>query len=453
MVYKRFRLNCVLRVLLISATIYLLFYLLFQTQFYAATLIIAMLSVYQIYSLIHYVEKTNRDLARFLDAIKHSDFSQSFSGAGLGSSFDELKAAFTVVLDRFRKARAEKEEHYRYLQTVVQHVGIGLIAFRSDGDVELINTAAKRLLRIPYLRSVHALERRSETLAKILVAMKSGEKKLVQLSDEDEILQLAIYATEFRMREQNFTLVSLQNIQSELEEKEMEAWQNLIRVLTHEIMNSVTPISSLAATTNGMLEPRHFDAPESSKKMIAVETIADIRTALQTIERRSEGLLHFVNAYRNLTKIQKPVFKIFSVEELCRQVQQLLQSQLDEAGIQVSRNIMPSSLQLAADPEMIEQILINLVVNAMQVLNGTSTPRIELRARIDERSRVLIQVEDNGPGILKEVQSKIFIPFFTTKKGGSGIGLSLSRQIMRLHRGSITVHSVPNVGTVFTLRF
>ena len=148
MVYKRFRINCVLRVLLISASIYLLFYLLLQTQFYAATMIITMMSVYQIYSLIHYVEKTNRDLARFLDAIKHSDFSQSFGGAGLGSSFDELKSAFTVVLDKFRMARAEKEEHYRYLQTVVQHVGIGLIAFRSDGEVELINTAAKRLLKI-----------------------------------------------------------------------------------------------------------------------------------------------------------------------------------------------------------------------------------------------------------------------------------------------------------------
>ena len=453
MVYKRFRLNCVVRVLLISATIYLLFYLLLQTQFYAATLIIALLTVYQIYSLIHYVEKTNRDLARFLDAIKHSDFSQSFTGAGLGTSFDELKAAFTVVLDRFRMARAEKEEHYRYLQTVVQHVGIGLIAFRSDGEVELINTAAKRLLKIPYLRNVHALERRSSKLVETMTNMRAGEKKLVQVREQDELLQLAIYATEFRMREQNITLVSLQNIQSELEEKEMEAWQNLIRVLTHEIMNSVTPISSLAATTNGMLENFRVDAENSSRAKVEKETIGDIRGALQTIERRSEGLLHFVNAYRNLTKIPKPAFQIFPVKELCDRVRQLLQSQLDEAGIEICVNIMPASLQLTADPELIEQILINLVVNAMQALQGRPQPRIEMRARIDERSRVIIQVEDNGPGILKEVQANIFIPFFTTKKGGSGIGLSLSRQIMRLHRGAITVHSEQNIGTVFTLRF
>ena len=202
-----------------------------------------------------------------------------------------------------------------------------------------------------------------------------------------------------------------------------------------------------------MLEDLDLDPQDNTKKTVEGETITDIRGALQIIERRSEGLLRFVNAYRNLTKIPKPVFKIFSVEELCMQIERLLQSQLNEAGVKISRNIMPASLQLTADPELIEQILINLVVNAIQALNGRNKPQIQLRARIDERSRVLIQVEDNGPGILKEVQSKIFIPFFTTKKGGSGIGLSLSRQIMRLHRGALTVHSEPNVGTVFTLRF
>ncbi|MFQ5628202.1 MAG: PAS domain-containing sensor histidine kinase [bacterium] len=453
MVYKSFRLNCIVRVLVISGTIYLLFYLIFQTQFYAATFIIFLLTIYQIYSLVHYVEKTNRDLTRFLDAIKHSDFSQSFTGAGLGSSFDDLKKAFTVVLDRFRLARAEKEEHFRYLQTVVHHVGIGLIAFNTDGSVELINTSAKRLLRIPYLRNIQALVRLSPFLVQTMTQMKSGEKKLVQVSERDELLQLAIYATEFRMREQNIKLVSLQNIQSELEEKEMEAWQNLIRVLTHEIMNSVTPISSLAATTNGLLENMDFVNNDKIRVEAKVDTINDIRGALETIERRSEGLLHFVDAYRNLTKIPKPDFQIFSVRELCENVRQLLQSQLDEVGIELDLRIMPASLQVAADPELIEQILINLIVNAIHALKNRAHPRIELRSRIDERSRVIIQVEDNGPGILKDVQPKIFIPFFTTKKGGSGIGLSLSRQIMRLHRGAITVTSEPNIGTVFTLRF
>lgn len=453
MVYKRFRLNCVIRVLVISGTIYLLFYLLFQTQFYAATLIIGLLTFYQIYSLVHYVEKTNRDLTRFLDAIRHSDFSQTFTGAGLGKSFDELKAAFTDVFDKFRQARAEKEEHFRYLQTVVQHVGIGLIAFQQDGAVELINTSAKRLLRIPYLRNLKSLERLSSQLVGTLFEMKSGDKKLIQVSEKDELLQLAIYATEFRMREQNITLVSLQNIQSELEEKEMEAWQNLIRVLTHEIMNSVTPISSLASTTNSLLGNLEIVQNDKIKVEAGIETINDIRGALETIERRSEGLLHFVNAYRNLTKIPKPEFQIFPVQELFNGVRQLLQSQLDEGGIELEIKVMPASLQVTADPELVEQILINLVVNAIHALEKRKKPHIDLLARIDERSRVIIQIEDNGPGILKDVQAKIFIPFFTTKKGGSGIGLSLSRQIMRLHRGAITVNSEPNVGTVFTLRF
>lgn len=450
MIFKRFRINCVLRVLLISATIYLLFFLLLQTEFYAATLIVGLMAVYQIYSLIFYVEKTNRDLARFLDAVKHADFSQSFSSAGLGSSFDNLKAAFNEVMDRFREARAEKEEHYRYLQTVVQHIGIGLLAFDRGGDVELINTATKRLLRVPYLRNIKSLERFSKPLVEALREMKSGDRQLVRVTDDSEILQLAMYATEFRMREQNFTLVSIQNIHTELEEKEMEAWQNLIRVLTHEIMNSITPIASLASTANELLE--NLNGRDGSQEE-QTEMLHDIGGALQTIEKRSQGLLHFVDAYRNLTRIPKPKFQIFPVAELFDRLRQLMQASLDEAAVDLDISITPPSLELTGDPELIEQVLINLVVNAIQANQQRRGARVMLRARIDERSRVVMEVEDDGPGIMKEVQEKIFIPFFTTKQGGSGIGLSLSRQIMRLHRGSITLHSEPDVRTVFTLRF
>lgn len=450
MIFKRFRINCVLRVLLISATIYLLFFLLLQTEFYAATLIVGLMAVYQIYSLIFYVEKTNRDLARFLDAVKHADFSQSFSSAGLGSSFDNVKAAFNEVMDRFREARAEKEEHYRYLQTVVQHIGIGLLAFDKDGDVELINTATKRLLRVPYLRNIKALERFSKPLVEALREMKSGDRNLVRVTDDSEILQLAMYATEFRMREQNFTLVSIQNIHTELEEKEMEAWQNLIRVLTHEIMNSITPIASLASTANELLE--NLNGSDGSQEE-QTEMLHDIGGALQTIEKRSQGLLHFVDAYRNLTRIPKPKFQIFPVAELFDRLRQLMQASLDESEVELAISITPPSLELTGDPELIEQVLINLVVNAIQANQQRRGAKVMLRARIDERSRVVLEIEDNGPGIMQEVQEKIFIPFFTTKQGGSGIGLSLSRQIMRLHRGSITLHSEPDVRTVFILRF
>jgi nitrogen fixation/metabolism regulation signal transduction histidine kinase len=450
MAFKNFRIICLIRVIALGASIHLLFYLILQAKLFATILIVAAI-IYQIYALIVYVEKTNKDLTRFLQAIKHTDFSQSFSGAGLGSSFRELNRAFSEVIEQFRRARAEKEEHYRYLQTVVQHVGIGLIAFKPDGEVGLINTAAKRLLRVNYLNNLKALEAFNQPFVDTLLRLRSGEKALVKVDDKRELLQLTVYATEFKLREQMFTLVSVQNIQSELEEKEMEAWQNLIRVLTHEIMNSVTPIASLASTVNDLLT----DASGSQKARgeISSEVIGDIRDASQTIQQRSAGLLHFVDAYRTLTKIPKPEFKIIPVLEILNNVQQLLRSQMAEHAVTLQLSVEPQSLELAVDPRLIEQVLINLVLNAFQALDKQAAARIELRGRLDERGKVIIQVADNGPGIMAEMLDRIFTPFFTTKQNGSGIGLSLSRQIMRLHRGTISVRSEPNVETVFTLRF
>ncbi len=447
MVYKRFRIVIIGRILLLSAFIYLFYFLILETEYYAATFIIISIIIYQIVTLIQYVEKTNRDLTRFLDAIKYSDFSQTFISTGLGSSFNELKAAFNDVILKFQQARAEKEEHFRYMQTVVQHVGIGVIAFDMNGEVSLINSAAKRVLGMPYLKNIKALSRVSEKLVEILPEMKSGHKALIKIENYEEEVQLVIYATEFRMHDMRYTLVSLQNIGTELEEKEMEAWQKLIRVLTHEIMNSITPISSLAATANDML------TDTESEGSISTESAEDIHTALQTIQSRSKGLMNFVDAYRNLTRIPKPNFKIFPIDQLFKQIQMLMRSQVEKNNIEFNISVRPSSLELTADPELIEQILINLVLNSIQAMNGRPDPQIELSARMDERGRILIQVIDNGEGMLKEVQEKIFIPFFTTKKGGSGIGLSLARQIMRLHRGSINVQSKAQEKTVFTLRF
>ncbi|OGG54324.1 MAG: histidine kinase [Candidatus Handelsmanbacteria bacterium RIFCSPLOWO2_12_FULL_64_10] len=450
MVSERFRAQCIVRALLLSATITLWVYLFFETSYYATLLIVGGIAVYQVYALIHYVEKTNRDLDRFLQAIRGADFSQTFTGKGLGASFDALKAAFNEVLNEFRRARAEKEEHYRYLQTVVQHVGIGLIAFQPDGDVELMNNAARRLLRVGSpLRNIQSLEPFSKPLIDTLLRLKPGEKALVRVEDHGELLHLAIYATEFRLRERNFILVSIQNIQSELEEKEMEAWQNLIRVLTHEIMNSVTPIASLASTAHDLLTDRSDDQEAGEQG----ETIRDVRDAVRTIQRRSYGLLHFVDAYRKLTRIPKPNFQIFPVSELFGRAEQLMRSEMENRTIRFRARIEPKSLELTADPELIEQVLINLLLNAVQALEGRPGAAIELTSRMDERGRVVISVKDNGPGILDEVQERIFIPFFTTRRDGSGIGLSLSRQIMRLHRGTISVQSRPNAETIFTLRF
>jgi two-component system nitrogen regulation sensor histidine kinase NtrY len=450
--YRSFRIICVIRIALLAATLFLLIYLVRETSLFATSLIVGAAIILQLVSLIHYVEKTNRDLSRFLASIRYSDFSQTFSSRQGGSSFQELNAAFADVISEFKRARSEKEVQYRYLQTLVQHIGLGILSFDQSGKVDLINNAAKRLLRVNYLNNVRSLESFSPRLVETLLSSKPAEKVLVKVDDGDQTLTLAVCPTRFRLPDRLITIVSMQDIESELAEQEMVAWQKLIRVLTHEIMNSVTPIASLASTVNDLVSETEKPKEGGTLEMNS-ETREDIREAAATIRNRSQGLLHFVDAYRNLTRIPKPDFQIFPAAGLLERVVQLMKNQIEEEGVQLKVEVEPKSLELTADPELIEQVVINLMLNAMEALQGSPDPRIELFSRLDERGRVLITVADNGPGITDEVKEKIFTPFFTTKEEGSGIGLSLSRQIMRLHKGSISVKSIPNQSTLFTLRF
>jgi nitrogen fixation/metabolism regulation signal transduction histidine kinase len=451
MFFRRFRFQVILRILLLSLSIYAFLYILLQTKLYATILITLFLIFLQIVTFIRYVEKTNRNLQRFFLAIKHEDFSRSFSGKELGASFAELITAFNNVIKKMQQTRSEKEEHYRYLQTIVHHVGIGLITFRTDGKVALINTAAKRLLNVGHLKNIGDLESFSKPLVEKLFTLKPGEKTLVKIDTRE--MELVIRAAEFRMHEQKFTLVSLQNIQSELQEKELEAWQILIRVLTHEIMNSMTPITSMSATVIDLLKSLEGKNEAISSNPNVAETIEDIGSALKTIHKRSRGLSEFVSAYRNLTLIPKPKFKIFPIEELFSRVEQLMENKLKEFGIRLRWTVDPQSLELTADPGLIEQVVINMFLNAVDALEEQKKPRIDLTAGLNESGRIFLEIKDNGKGIVKEAIDNIFIPFFTTKKKGSGIGLSLSRQIMKLHRGAISVQSKPNKGAVFTLKF
>lgn len=455
MFYKRFRFQVIFRVLGLCLSLYALFHLVLLTKLYATAFVTLLFTLYQVVSLIHYVERTNQLLGRFLLAIKYDDFSQNFSGKGLGRSFEELIDLFNDVMKKTQQTRFEKEEHYHYLQTILHHVGIGLMTFREDGEIDLVNTAAKRLLKVVRLKNINSLKELSEPLVDTLFSLKAGEKALVKIANGE--MELAIRAAEFRLKGRKFTLVSLQNIQGELQEKEMEAWQTLIRVLTHEIMNSMTPITSMAATVIDLLKPMYDKNSRDAANPMDPETIDDIEKALKTIHKRSIGLTEFVSSYRNLTLIPRPNFKIFPVEELFNRVEKLMEQKFKENGVLLRRSVEPQTLELTADPGLIEQVLINLLVNAVDALQGANAnhnePWVELTGELDNIGRVLIRVTDNGPGIVAEAQDKVFIPFFTTKKKGSGIGLSISRQIMKLHKGSITVHSIPDERTVFTLKF
>jgi nitrogen fixation/metabolism regulation signal transduction histidine kinase len=438
-------------VVILFLTIALEIYIILNTQLYATIFILSIIIFLQIYFLIKFVSRTNKEIVRFLDSIKYSDFSQNFNLKLKGSSFEDLSSSFSEVISKFQNTRAEKEEHYRYLQTVIQHIGIGLIAYTSDGEIELINNSAKKMFKLSALKNINELSKFDKDFPAALLKLRSGNKLLQKIVDDNELIQLAISATEFRMRGKEFTLVSLQNIQNELEDIEIEAWQKLIKVLTHEIMNSITPITSLASTADSIL--KNYESSPSKNEDDLKEHLIDVRGAINTIQKRSNGLLHFVDAYRNLTKVPIPNFGLVNVDNLFKRVNTLLTEEISKRKIQLSCSVKPESFVITADADQVEQVLINLVLNSMYALEETKSPVINLIAFIDRGGHAKIQVIDNGPGIPEDIIEKIFIPFYTTRKGGSGIGLSLSQQIMRAHRGNLRVTSLPGEGTTFTLRF
>ena len=431
MVFKHFRIQCLIRVILLGCSLLLFTYLVLQTCLYATLVLIGALILYQTISLIRYVEITNRQLIRFMQSIEYADLSQTFTGRRLGASFDELYRTFTEVTNAFRKLRAEREEQYRYLQTVVQHVGVGVIAYQPNGDVEIINTAARRLLNTgPSIHNLSALRPANDSLVDRLLHMKPGERPLEKVGES----QLSLHATEFKMQDRHLKLVSIQNIQSELEEKEMEAWQNLVRVLTHEIMNSVTPISSLANTVEDELKIQlDREVPDLKK-----EEIDDLHLAIQTIKKRSAGLIRFVQEFRNLTHIPKPKLNHLSVREMIDQILMLLKTEINSENIKVTTAVEPADLSINADKELIEQVMINLLKNAIQAFDDHTNKLVEVNGFINDKNRPVIAVRDNGAGIDEEALHKIFIPFFTTKKHGSGIGLDRGSEIGTPRRGGPT---------------
>lgn len=450
MSFRNFRVNIVFRVLLIVASAIVLVSIIQRQDYIISSIILTSLLILQVVNLVSYVERTNKRLTTFLESIRHSDFVSSFSDHGLGKSFDELNTAFNEVINEFKKTRASREEHFNYLQTVVQHISIGIIVFQKDGKVDIFNNASKRLLKSSGVRFVKELEKIDQALAETLMGMKAGDKNLLKIFVEDELLQLSMRATEFKMRNEDFVLVSLQNIHSELEAKEMDSWQKLIRVLTHEIMNSITPIVSLSGTVKDILIN---DETLELRNDLEEDDVESILGALKTIEKRSQGLLNFVQIYRNLTRIPKPNFRYVPVMVIIEPVIDLMEPKIKEQGIRCKVQIMPKDLKFTVDPDLIEQVIINLVINSIHAVKNVDNPTIIITASTTSNNHVSVSVSDNGHGIKPDIVEKIFVPFFTSKKEGSGIGLSLSREIMRLHKGNISFRSKPEQETVFTLIF
>lgn len=444
---KNFRVNLIARVILLTITIAIFFYLFSGSAQLILLITFALIVLFQTFYLIKYVDRTNRELKYFLESIRYSDFLHTVHLGKMGGSFKELSDEFTNVLEKFKQLRNEREESLRYLETVVQHVGVGLIAYDAAGNVELINRSAKKLFGLQNIKNIYALNSVSPNFGNYLLQLPDNNKRVYRLSIKDETIQLLLYSTSFGMRNQIFKLVAVQNILPELEEKEIEAYQKLIRVLTHEIVNSITPISSLASTAGNMLSMFQNTNVESNKA-----AIEDIYSAISTIQKRSEGLIYFVDKYRSLTKIPIPTIQIIKTSELFQRIHILMDAAISGKGIIFSMDIKPEELELATDPDLLEQVIINILNNAIQSLVSTKEGKVGLYAQIDERGRACIRISDNGPGIPEDLMEKIFIPFFSTKKDGSGIGLSISKQIVRTLGGTINVFSKPNQETVFTIR-
>jgi nitrogen fixation/metabolism regulation signal transduction histidine kinase len=405
----------------------------------------------QIIAMVRYLNKSNEEIKSFFDSIKYDDLDQSFTTMGNSEAANRLNEEFNKVIDQFKEIRREKEADFQYMRNIVQHVGIGLITFNKAGEIQLMNAASKKLLNISQVNNVKELEDISPELVDVFFRLKTGGRDLLKLQIADDIIQLAVFAIELTLRGEEFKLISLQNIQNELEEMEMDAWQNLVRVLTHEIMNSVTPISSLAGTVE--VELKDLFSDDKSITQIENEDLEDLYHAVQTIQKRSRGLIRFVQDFRNLTHIPKPKITEVKADEMLKEIKTLLNSEITDNNIHYETKIEPKTMVIMADKELIEQVLINLIKNAFQAFDEQTNRIVEVSASLSTKSRPIITVKDNGNGIDEEAMEKIFIPFFTTKKSGSGIGLSLSRQIMRKHQGTLSVKSKLDEGTEFQMKF
>lgn len=436
------------RIILIAVSLFLLSYFILNGAGVFAISLFIILVLAQIIFLLGYAESSFKKVRQFLDNIKQDNYTNIYPVKFDGTETDDLHIEFNAILAKLQEDQAEKEANYQYFRSVFQHLSIGLITFDEEGKVQIVNTAAKRMMNIQQLINIGEVEKINKELHHAINNLRTGGSELIKIAHPDGIMQLSVYVIELVLRDTKFKLVSLQNIQSELEEKEMEAWQNLVRVLTHEIMNSIAPISSLASTVKGDIEHKLED-----HQMVPPHDLEDYLMAITTIEKRSEGLINFVSDFRSLAHIPTPKFQTIQLKTLFAQLETLLQNQLENNHVQFKTKIEPEELILFGDQHLIEQVLINLIQNAIHAVEDAIEKTISLEAFIDESGKIIIEVSDSGKGIEEEALSKIFIPFFTTKKKGSGIGLSLSKQIMRRHKGNIQVRSKLGNGTVFKLIF
>jgi len=460
--FKRFSLLIATRTILAMLTLIFLTQAIMSDGYHATVLLLSAILLIQFFEITRFISKTNAELVRFFEAVRHADFSQRFELKSVGSGFDELGTTFTDILQRIQSVRSNQEAELRHIKAIVEHVPVPLLSIDHNGKVTLWNNSVRRLFGSNTVTHIDDMAQFNEEFPKKLQSILAGERTLVHITIDDMEHKLIISATEITTATQQETLLSLQDIQSELALAQLQAWQDLVSVLTHEIMNSITPVASLAKTAVDLVQ----DVQEKTQSIPAItneitEELDDVLGAVTTVARRSDGLMQFVTSYRRLTRLPSPNKKTISVATIFDHVTTLAKQNWQKDNIELSKSIAPQALDIHVDPDMIEQILLNLLLNAEHALIATEraiekrscTPKIALNAFLNVRGHVVIEVADNGKGIENKNMTQIFVPFFTTKNEGSGVGLALTRQVMLAHNGKVAVRNNSQGGATFSLTF
>ena len=445
--FKRIEFKIFIRILLLFVALTVASYLLISKNYNYLVLLTPVI-LYQLIEFYRYHFKGQKELEQFVESIRYRDFSRHFSVKKAPLELRSLREGFNQITNTFKEISKEKETSFQYLQKILELVDTGIMSFNVEtGEIIWINESLKKMLNLPYLKTIHSLQNRDKELYDEVISLKPAESKIAIVHLDNRSFKILLSGTAFQTEGEKFMLIAFQNINEALEETESKAWQKLLSVMTHEIMNSVAPISSLSDTLKNRLQNSiaHLDDSNGA--------VHDLEIGIETIKRRSEGLLKFAETYRNFNKITKPNLKKVYVRDLFENLYQLMEPTLEQKNIEMDIVLKDPNLAVEVDPSLIEQVLINLVINAKEALKDKDGAMIVLSAALNNNNKVFIKVADNGSGIPKDVLENIFIPFFSTKKTGSGIGLSLCKQIMMLHKGNINVHSVPGEGTAFTLQF
>lgn len=445
--FKRYESRLAIRIVLLFVTLFLLSWLLLK-DYYIYVALLAPVLIYQFYDLYQLLNKAQNEVKEFAESIHYRDFSRYFNVKQAPAELQPLREGFNEINTTFKVISREKETQYVYLQKILELVDTGILSYKTDtGEIVWMNESFKRMMGIPYLKTIHSLEKRDEGLYKEAINIKTGDSKLATATTDKTSFKVLLSATAFQTDDQTFKLIAFQNVNEALDENEAEAWRKLLSVMTHEIMNSVAPISSLAETLKNRLHESvaHLQNKEGS--------VDDLALGIETIQRRSEGLLKFAETYRNLNKITTLNSKKILVRDLFENLNQLMQPTLEQKQIELDIILKDPAITLEADVNLLEQVLINLLVNAIEAVKDKTDPQIILTASASSTGKTVIKVSDNGSGMSAEILDKIFIPFFSTRKNGSGIGLSLCKQIMLLHKGNIRVQSKEGEGSSFLLVF